>query len=204
MTKQKINAQEKKKEVFIKGRQSTLDHVLKLLSNIIAFSRFWTGYDPHTKKDLPLIAKIFTDIANELSTSDYQEFHTKYEYIHKHMAHTLVTYIFNIFSQFANASKNPTNLRELKVNNAIDKSLFEIPVYMSVELIRNLRLTKITTQLGNLFTTPTLTYSLFFPKNKTRIIKETNDSLKKMKINKNLTIMREIIMVIGKTDSKKR
>jgi len=76
----------------------------------------------------------------------------------------LVTYIFNIFSQFANASKNPTNLRELKVNNAIDKSLFEIPVYMSVELIRNLRLTKITTQLGNLFTTPTLTYSLFFPK----------------------------------------
>ena len=118
----------KKKEVFIKGRQSTLDHVLKLLSNIIAFSRFWTGYDPHTKKDLPLIAKIFTDIANELSTSDYQEFHTKYKYIHKHMAHTLVTYIFNIFSQFANKSKNPTNLRELKVNNAIDKSLFEIPV----------------------------------------------------------------------------
>ena len=54
----------KKKAVFIKGLQSTLYHVLKLLSNIIAFSRFWTGYDPHNKKDLPLIAKIFTDIAN--------------------------------------------------------------------------------------------------------------------------------------------
>ena len=30
----------KKKEVFIKGRQSTLYHVLMHLSNIIAFSRF--------------------------------------------------------------------------------------------------------------------------------------------------------------------
>ena len=139
----------KKKKEFIKGHQSTLYHVLKPLSNIITFSRFWTRYDPHNKKDLPLIAKIFTDIANELSTSDYQEFHTKYEYIYKHMAHTLVTYIFNIFSQFANASKNPTNLRELKVNNAIDKSLFEIPAYMGILFNRNLRITKFTTQLGN-------------------------------------------------------
>ena len=67
----------KKKELFVKGRQSTLYHVLMLLSNIIAFSRLWTGYDPHNKNDLPLIAKILTDIANELSTSDYQEFQTK-------------------------------------------------------------------------------------------------------------------------------
>ena len=66
----------KKKEVFIKGRQSTLYHVLMRLSNIIAFSRFWTGYDPNNKNDLPLIAKILTDIANEISLSDYQEFHT--------------------------------------------------------------------------------------------------------------------------------
>ena len=79
------------------------------------------------------------------------------------MAHTLVTYIFNVFSQFANASKNPTNLRELKVNNTINNSFFEISVYMSTELVRNLRITKIATQLGNQFTTPTLAYSLFFP-----------------------------------------
>ena len=147
---------------------------------------------------------MLTDLANELNSSDYQEFHTKYESIYKHLVHTLVTYIFNIFSQFANASKNPTNLRELKVNNTIDKSLFEIPIYMSVELIRNLRLTKITTQLGNLFTTPTLTYSLFFPKKEDKNNKGNKREFEKMKINKNLIIMREIIMVIGKTDSKKR
>ena len=125
------------------------------------------------------------------------------------MAHTLVKYICNIFSQFSNASKNPTNLRELKVNNTIGNSLFEIPVYISTELIRNLRITKITTQLGNLFTTPTLTYSLFFPKKmkitvSTRTIKEINVSSIKMKTNISLVITIEIIMMIGKTDSRKR
>ena len=45
------------KEEFIKGRQSSLDHVLKILLNIIAFSRFWTGYDPHNKSDFPLIER---------------------------------------------------------------------------------------------------------------------------------------------------
>ena len=35
---------------------------------------------------------------------------------------------------------------------------------MGIGLIRNLRITNITTQLGNVFTTPTLRYSLFFLK----------------------------------------
>ena len=125
------------------------------------------------------------------------------------MAHTLVTHIFNVFSQFANASKNPTNLRELKVNNTINNSFFEISVYMSTELVRNLRITKIATQLGNQFNTPTLAYSLFFPKKmkitvSTRTIKEINVSSIKMKTNISLVITIEIIMMIGKTDSRKR
>ena len=126
----------KKKEVFIKDCQYILDNVVILLSTIIAFSRLQIGYDPNNKYDLPLIAKMLTDLANELSSSDYQEFYTKYESMYKHLVHTLVTYIVNIFSQFTNVSKNPTNIRELKVNNTIDKLLFEIPVYTSIELIR--------------------------------------------------------------------
>ena len=117
------------------------------LLNIIAVSRFLTEYKPNNKNDLPLIVKILIDISNELSSSDYQDFHTKYEHIHKHMAHTLVSFIFNIFSQFSNASKNPRNLRELKVNNIIDPSLFDILVYMGIELIKQLRIAKSTTYL---------------------------------------------------------
>lgn len=78
----------KKKKFFIKYHQRTLYHVLMCLSNIIVFSRCWTGYNPKIKNDSTLIAKVLIDIENELSSSDYQDFHTKYEYIHKHMAHT--------------------------------------------------------------------------------------------------------------------
>ena len=80
---------------------------------------------------------------------------------------------------------------------------------MGIELIRNLRITNITTQPGNVFTTPTLRYSLFFLKkdvdnsfNKNN--KEKNVSSINMKINKDLLITIGIIMVKGKTDSRKR
>ena len=64
---------------------------------------------------------------------------------------TSVSFIFDIFSQFSKASESPTNLRELKVTQIINQSLFEIPVYMDIKLVKQPIITKATSQLGNIF-----------------------------------------------------
>ena len=54
-----------KKDVFIKGKQETLDDVLTFASNIITFTRFWIKYD---NKSIPLIVETILDVCDAIST----------------------------------------------------------------------------------------------------------------------------------------
>ena len=105
-----------RKEVFLKGRQNTLEDVVVLIANIIALGRFWVqvGGD-----DSPMILNILLDIADLLSSREFKSFYEKYKGSRKYMAHTLVVYIFNIFAVFVQSAKMPKVIRKFKVTNKI-------------------------------------------------------------------------------------
>ena len=56
-------------------------------------------------------------------------FHDKFKKGATYMPHTLITYIFNIFSVFIKMAKNPKVIRKFKVENIIDPKEIKIGVY---------------------------------------------------------------------------
>ena len=107
-----------RKDVFIKGKQETLNDVLTFIANIIVFLRFWVNMSKD--EDTPYIIEMLTEIADNLSSSEYISFNNKYKHAAKYMPNTLVSYIFNIFSIFVKAAKNPHIIRKYKIENTID------------------------------------------------------------------------------------
>ena len=81
------------------------------------------------------------------------------------MSHTLVSYIFNIFSIFVKMAKNPHVVRKFKITNIIDEKEAKIGQIMYKSLLDQLQLCSTTSSLWNLFTNPASSYYLFFSKN---------------------------------------
>ena len=84
-----------KKDVFIKGKQDTIEDVLTFASNIVTFARFWIEYN---EKSLPLVLETVLDICDAISTSDFKKFVDSNIVKRPFIPHTLVAYLFNIFS----------------------------------------------------------------------------------------------------------
>ena len=77
------------------------------------------------------------------------------------MYHTLVGYIFNIFSTFIKLAKNPQIIRQLKVENLIDPKEIKIGQMMFKTLLDQLQLCSATSSLQILFAQPTFSYNMF-------------------------------------------
>ena len=91
------------------------------------------------------------------------KFHEQFKKGTPYMPHTLITYIFNIFSIFTKMAKNPKVIRKFKVENIIDPKEIKIGCIMHNALLNQLQLCTATSSLQNIFATPTLSFKLFCP-----------------------------------------
>ena len=53
-----------RKDVFIKGKQNTINDVLTFISNIIVFARFWVKIDKDDMNEMPYIIQMLIEIAD--------------------------------------------------------------------------------------------------------------------------------------------
>ena len=79
------------------------------------------------------------------------------------MAHTLIAYIFNIFSIFVKTAKNPKIGRKFQIENTIEKNQVKLARIMHNNLIEQLQLCVATSSLQNLFAHPATSFRLFCP-----------------------------------------
>ena len=68
-----------KKDVFIKGRQETIDDVVSFIANIIIYARFWVQMSPINTDDQPYIIQLLVEIADYISSAEYVSFNEKYK-----------------------------------------------------------------------------------------------------------------------------
>ena len=177
-----------RKDIFIKGRQNSIEDIITFIANIVVFCRFWVKSTPNNLNDYPYVIQMFIEIADFLSSQEYSTFNDKFRSEAPHMYHTLVCYIFNIFSTFVKMAKNPTTVRKLKIENTINFKEVRIGQMMLNTLLDQLKICSATSSLQNIFANPSYSYKLFFPecsKQKKRNLLEkekNNDSEnKKMK-----------------------
>ena len=103
------------------------------------------------------------ELADYLSSSEYSKFDEKFSKIALYMYHTLVSYIFNIFSKFIRMAKNPHVVRKFKIENVIDAKEIKVGQIMFKTLLEQLQLCSATSSLQVLFAQPAILYKKFFP-----------------------------------------
>jgi len=158
-----------RKEVFIKGRQESIDDVIAFIANIIVYARFWVKMDKDDTEDQPYIIQLIVEIADYLSSAEYKNFYDRFKKSTVFMPHTLIAYIFNIFSTFIKMAKNPHVIRKFKVSNSIDSKEVKIGRIMQNSLLDQLQLCTATSSLQNLFANPTASFKIFCPSLSTKI-----------------------------------
>ena len=152
-----------RKDIFIKGRQESLDDVVSFISNIIAFTRFWVKMWEDDHDDHPMVIEMFLNVADLLSSAEYRKFDEKFSQTAPYMYHTLVCYIFNIFSSYVKIAKNPNVVRKFKVENKISVREIQTARIMVKTLLEQLRLCTATSSLQMIFSSPPMSYRIFFP-----------------------------------------
>ena len=149
-----------RKDVFIKGKQNTINDILAFISNIIVYARFRVKIDKEDTNEMPYIIQMLVIITDFLSSIEYVTFDNKYRKNCKYMSHTLVSYMFNIFSIFVKMAKNPHVVRKFKISNTIDQKETRIGQIMYKSLLDNLQLCSATSSLQNLFANSASSYYL--------------------------------------------
>ena len=152
-----------RKDVFIKGRQDSIEDVLAFISNITVYTRFWVKMWEESNDDHPMVIEMFLKIADFLSSAEYRKFDERFNQTAPYMYHTLVCYIFNIFSSFVKIAKNPTIVRKFKIENKISFSEIQTARIMVKSLLEQLHLCTATSSLQMIFSSPPVSYKFFFP-----------------------------------------
>ena len=111
----------------------------------------------------PYIILLSTEFVDYLSSVEFVSFCEKYKQSHLYKSHTLITYIFNIFSVFIKMAKNPHAVRKLKIENMINIQDVKIGTIMHSSLLQQLQMCSATSSLQNLFANPTSSFKLFCP-----------------------------------------
>ena len=93
-----------KKEIFIKGRQESIEHVLNFIANIVVFARFWVKMTEESTSQ-PTFVQILVEVADYISTSEYKYSNEQHIATKVYMSHTLIAYLFNIISVFVKMGK---------------------------------------------------------------------------------------------------
>ena len=84
------------KEVFIEGRQETIDDIIALETNIMVLSHFWVKIDRDTPTSYRFILKLLIEVVDTLSSAKYWELERKFKIGYEYMAHNVIAYIFYI------------------------------------------------------------------------------------------------------------
>ena len=101
-----------KKDIFLKGKQESLKDVTQFIANIVVFARYWVKMNEELSSQ-PLIIQMIIEIADYISTSDYEIFHETHISSKKYMPHALIAYIFNINAVFVKMAKNRKKLLDI-------------------------------------------------------------------------------------------
>ena len=149
-----------RKEIFLKGRQESLEDVITFIANITVFARFWIKMDNDTQ---PLMIQLLTEIADFLSSAEYKTFHDKFKKCKVYMPHTLITYIFNIVSIFIKMAKTPQVLRKFKITNTVDHKEVKMAIMMQSTLMDQLQLCAVTSSTQNIFAQAPISFRIFCP-----------------------------------------
>ena len=151
-----------RKDVFIKGRQETLQDVISFIANIVTFAKFWVKLD-ESEDGNPFVIQQIVELADYLSSADYLYFNESHKKSTPYMAHNLVVYIFNIFSVYIKMAKNPNVVRKFKITNKIDIIDVKVARIIHHQLMEQLQLCTATSSLQNIFGLPSSSYKIFFP-----------------------------------------
>jgi hypothetical protein len=151
-----------KKEVYIKGKQDTIEDVISFIANIFVFARFWVKMEEDSSTH-PLVIQIINEVADLISSSDFREFYEVHKATANWTPHTLVAYLFNIFSIFVKAAKKTHTVRRFNVDNVIKYEDVNLSSLMISSLIDQLRLCTATGSLQVLFASPTTSFKYCCP-----------------------------------------
>ena len=103
------------------------------------------------------------DITDLLSSTECKSFDEKYKGSKNYMAHTLVVYIFNIFTVCVKAAKIPKAIRELKCTNQIKFKHFRMDSIVKGNLMEQLNLCIVLCSPNIIFHSAPLTLKSFCP-----------------------------------------
>ena len=70
-----------KKDIFIKGRQETIQDVIAFISNIVIFARFWVKIEKNNDEDYTFVVQLVTEVADILSSAEFMGFYSKLLYL---------------------------------------------------------------------------------------------------------------------------
>ena len=149
-----------RKEIFLKGRQESLEDVITFIANITVFARFWIKMNDDTQ---PLMIQLLTEIADFLSSAEYKVFHDKFKKCKVYMPHTLISYIFNIVSIFIKMAKTPQVTRKFKITNTVDHKEIKMAIMMQSTLMDQLQLCAVTSSTQNIFAQAPVSFKIFCP-----------------------------------------
>ena len=76
----------------------------------------------------PFVLQLLVEVADILASVEYRECDGKFVGWHEFMAHTLITYVFNIFSLFVKVTKTSAVTRHSKACNELKLDYMRIPV----------------------------------------------------------------------------
>ena len=152
-----------RKDVFLKGKQEALDDCITFIANIMVFARFWVKIDANDDTSQPLIIQMLVEIVDLLSSPEYRALDEKLKDETIFMTHTLISYIFNMFSVFVKMAKNPHVIRKFKVENTINPKEVKIAIIMQKSLLEQLQLCCATSSAQNIFAKPPISFGLFCP-----------------------------------------
>ena len=86
-------------------------------------------------KSYPFVLQLLVEVADILSSAEYREFDGKFGGGQEFMAHTLIAYVFNIFSLFVKTTKTPAVTRHAKACNELNPEYLKMPVMIQKKSI---------------------------------------------------------------------
>ena len=106
-----------------------MEDVIAFITNTVCFGRFWVQMTECDENTYPFVLQLFISVADVLSSATYREFDGKFKTGgHEYLSHTLIAYMFNIFSLFVTHAKLPKVVRRVKHDGSMDPQCFRMLV----------------------------------------------------------------------------
>ena len=126
------------KKSFIRGRQDSIQDAMTTIANIDALFAFICDFDDDS--NAPDIAKMLRELANIISTRDFQNFTEKHERTLPWIPHTVICIIHSIIASFAKIAGDCSLQRRVKNNEEVPTEIYQPCWDLFNETMRDFRL----------------------------------------------------------------